>query len=83
MIEKVHLSNFKSIKAQRLDDLTPIVGIWGRNGSGKSSLLQAIVLVLKNAGNSNVNGIHLGAPRDFIFEHDTSNGCITHFLQVR
>jgi len=75
MIEKVHLSNFKSIKAQRLDDLTPIVGIWGRNGSGKSSLLQAIVLVLKNAGNYNMNGIHLGEPRDFIFGHDTSNPC--------
>ncbi|HUV03390.1 MAG TPA: ATP-binding protein [Desulfobacteria bacterium] len=70
MIEKVHVSNFKCIKAQTLDSLTPIVGIWGRNGSGKSSLLQAIMWVSKNKGSGNANGINLKDPSNFIFGHD-------------
>ena len=75
MIKKVHASYFKSIKAQTLEDLTPIVGIWGRNGSGKSSLFEAIVWVLKNAGQGDINGISLGEPENFIFGHTTSNRC--------
>jgi len=70
MIEKVLVSNFKCIKEQTLDDITPIVGIWGRNGSGKSSLLQAIILVLKNGGNLNNGGISLGSAQDVVFGQD-------------
>ena len=76
MIKRVHASYFKSIKEQTLEDLTPIVGIWGRNGSGKSSLFEAIVWVLKNGGDYNANGISLGGPDNFIFGHSKSNKCI-------
>ncbi|MGB2842588.1 MAG: AAA family ATPase [Halobacteriota archaeon] len=70
MIERVHVSNFKCIKEQALGDITPIVGIWGRNGSGKSSLLQAIIWVLKNGGNFNAGGISLGSAQDVVFGQD-------------
>ena len=67
LIKRVRVSNFKCIKKQTLDDITPIVGIWGRNGSGKSSLLQAIIWVLKNGGRLNVGGISLGSAQDVVF----------------
>jgi chromosome segregation ATPase len=70
MIEKVLVSNFKCIKEQTLGDITPIVGVWGRNGSGKSSLLQAIIWVLKNGGGLDGGGISLGSAKDVIFGHD-------------
>ena len=70
MIDKVHVSNFKSIKKQTLDGITPIVGIWGRNGSGKSSLLQAIIWVLKNGGRLDAGGISLGSAQNVVFGHD-------------
>ena len=70
MIKRVRVSNFKCIKEQTLDDITPIVGIWGKNGSGKSSLLQAIIWVLKNGGNFNWGGISLGSAQDVIFGQD-------------
>lgn len=83
MIEKVHVSNFKCIKAQTLDSLTPIVGIWGRNGSGKSSLLQAIILVSKNSGVFDANGIYLKEPSNFIFGHDSVNNCCNVEVTLR
>ena len=72
MIDRVHVSNFKCIKEQILEDITPIVGIWGMNGSGKSSLLQAIILAAKNAGNLNNSGISLGNKEDVIFGRDVN-----------
>ena len=72
MIENVRVSNFKCIKEEYLENLTPIVGIWGRNGSGKSSLLQAIMWVAKNGGNYDENGIYLSTPKNIIFGHDTT-----------
>ena len=74
LIQKVIVSNFKCIKEQILEDITPIVGIVGRNGSGKSSLLQAIIWVAKNAGHFNGNGISLGTKDDIVFGRN-SNEC--------
>lgn len=70
MIKRVSVSNFKCIKEQTLEDITPIVGIWGRNGSGKSSLLQAIIWVLKNGGRLDGGGISLGSAQDVVFGQD-------------
>lgn len=75
MISDVLIKNFKGIKNQFLEDLPPIVGIWGRNGTGKSSLLQAIVLAAKNRGNPDINGLNLGAPNNIVFEHNINNEC--------
>lgn len=59
MISKINIENFKSIKSQQLTDLKPIIGIWGKNGSGKSSLLQSIVWAAKNNGQPKGNGIDI------------------------
>ena len=59
MISNINIENFKSIKSQQLTDLKPIIGIWGKNGSGKSSLLQSIVWAAKNNGNVKGNGIDI------------------------
>ena len=72
MIDRVHVSNFKCIKEQILEDITPIVGIWGTNGSGKSSLLQAIIWAAKNEGNFNQGGILLGNEEYVIFGRDVN-----------
>ena len=59
MISKINIENFKSIKSLQLTDLKPIIGIWGKNGSGKSSLLQSIVWAAKNNGKTTGNGINI------------------------
>ena len=55
-IEKIMLKNFRSIKNQEIET-SKIVGIWGRNSVGKSSLLQAIIIALKNRGQVTGNGL--------------------------
>lgn len=63
LIKEIEIQNFKCIKNLHITELTPIVGIWGKNGTGKSTILQALV-VLKNAAQGgdyfNSNGISLG-----------------------
>jgi energy-coupling factor transporter ATP-binding protein EcfA2 len=75
MIENVRVSNFKCIKEEYLENLTPIVGIWGRNGSGKSSLLQAIIWVLMNAGKLDTSILSLGMPKEVIYGHNFDEKC--------
>lgn len=75
MISKINIENFKSIKSQQLTDLKPITGIWGKNGSGKSSLLQSIIWAAKNNGNPTGNGINI---KNFSHndEHNDNKICI-------
>ena len=75
MISKINIENFKSIKSQQLTDLKPITGIWGKNGSGKSSLLQSIVWAAKNDGQTTGNGINI---KNFSHkvEHNDDKICI-------
>lgn len=75
MISKINIENFKSIKSQQLTDLKPITGIWGKNGSGKSSLLQSIVWAAKNNGQPTLNGINI---KNFSHkvEHNDDKICI-------
>ena len=71
MISKINIENFKSIKSQQLTDLKPIIGIWGKNGSGKSSLLQSIIWAAKNNGSTNKNGIDIS---NFCHKNDCDGG---------
>lgn len=73
MITRIEVENFKSIKHQKLEDISQIVGIWGKNGSGKSSLLQAILWCLKNGGRFSGNGLHFSNEKDFTYGHDIKN----------
>jgi predicted ATPase len=48
MIESVEIQNFKNIRNQRIE-LEPLTVFVGANGSGKTSVLEAIYLALSNA----------------------------------
>jgi len=78
LIREIEIQNFKCIKSLHETDLTPIVGIWGKNGTGKSTILQALV-VLKNAAQGgnllNSNGISLGNLTNVIYMHDLTLTC--------
>ena len=82
MLRKIGLSNFKGW--QELDiDLAPITFLFGVNSSGKTALLQALLL-LKQTANSFDPKQHInfgGGPRDYVdfgsyqdlvYGHDTS-----------
>ena len=45
MVTRVKIENFKGIKSATLDNLKPINVIVGRNGYGKTTLLEAIYLL--------------------------------------
>ena len=83
MLTRLHLENFKSWKNTGDIALKPITGIFGANSSGKTSLIQALLL-LKQTADSRDSGIvfHFGDRRtpidlgDFksvIYRHDTNN----------
>ena len=83
MLTRLRLENFKSWKDTGDIALKPITGIFGANSSGKTSLIQALLL-LKQTADSADRGIvfHFGDGRtpvdlgDFgsvIHGHDTSN----------
>ena len=46
-IRDLHVENFRVIRSASVRDLPMVAGVWGKNGSGKSALLQAPV-VLRN-----------------------------------
>lgn len=50
-LTSLSLRNFKSIKEAKLD-LSPLTILVGRNSSGKSTLIQAILLLAQNASST-------------------------------
>ena len=75
MINNINIENFKSIKNEQLTNLKPIIGIWGKNGSGKSSLLQSIVWAAKNNGVRKANGIDISNFCHKADPHDDNENC--------
>jgi len=78
-IKTIELENFKSIVDEKVI-ASKIVGIWGRNGSGKSSLLQAILWVLKNSGSFEGGGLRLGNHKNCAYKHNTLGECKVEIL---
>lgn len=80
MLSRIELKNFKSWRSLNLE-LAPLTLLFGTNSSGKSSVLQALLL-LKQTANSFDRGQHinfggtdrdyvdLGSYRDLIYGHD-------------
>ena len=52
MLTQVNIKNFKSINDEKLK-LTPLTILTGTNSSGKSSVIQAIMLMIMNSTESN------------------------------
>lgn len=76
MITRLHLRNFKAFRDQQFD-LAPLTLLAGLNGSGKSSLLQSLLILRQSSdlgllgqGQIVLNGslVHLGNAKDALFE---------------
>lgn len=82
MLTELSLTNFKSWSRVPAMRLAPITGLFGTNSSGKSSILQLLLLLKQTAASSdrkqvlNFGGesdyVRLGSFRDIIFRHEES-----------
>ena len=82
MIEAFDILNFKNFADKQEIPLKPITLIYGANSSGKSSILQSLLLLkqtIEDSTKSNValfpmgSHVDLGNYKEFIHKHDTKN----------
>lgn len=80
MFKKITLENFKGFTKEQSIELKPITLIYGANSSGKSSILQSLLLLKQTLEQSNDNNtillpkgkyVDLGNFNEFISKHDT------------
>lgn len=82
MITELSFGNFKSWKRVEKMRLAPITGLFGTNSSGKTSILQLLLMIKQTVestdrlqvldfGNEK-SPANLGSFRDVIFSHETS-----------
>jgi energy-coupling factor transporter ATP-binding protein EcfA2 len=76
MIKNISIKNFKCIQEQNFSNLPNIVGIWGENGTGKSSLLQAIIWATRLNGGLSGYGLNFHSIENIIYGRDEDNSCI-------
>lgn len=76
MITHIRVKNFKSWKASPEVELAPLTGFFGTNSSGKSSLLQMLLLLKQTVGSKEVlffgneiSPVKLGNFREIIHDH--------------
>ncbi|MBN1554367.1 MAG: DUF3696 domain-containing protein [Phycisphaerae bacterium] len=83
MINELRLENFKSWKNIKAMRLAPITGLFGTNSSGKSSIMQSLLLLKQTMESSDrslplyLGGekdyVELGIFRDVIWSHEQEN----------
>ena len=83
MLTRLRLQGFKPWKDTGDIDLRPITGLFGTNSSGKTSVLQALLLLKQTADSpdrapvfnfgSKTTLVDLGSFRDIAHEHDVNN----------
>ena len=67
MLKELTLKNFKLWKSVDAMRLAPITGLFGTNSSGKSSILQALLLLKQTLESSDRSlPLHLGGERDYV-----------------
>ena len=67
MLKELTLKNFKLWKSVEAIRLAPITGLFGTNSSGKSSILQALLLLKQTLESSDRSlPLHLGGERDYV-----------------
>lgn len=67
MLKELTLKNFKLWKSIEAMQLAPITGLFGTNSSGKSSVLQALLLLKQTLESSDRSlPLHLGRERDYV-----------------
>lgn len=82
MINELSAKNFKSWQSISAMRLAPITGLFGTNSSGKTSILQLLLMLKQTVESSDraqvlelgdsSTAIRLGAYDDMVFEHDTA-----------
>jgi len=79
MLKQISLENFKPFNNEQVAELKPITLIYGPNSSGKSSLIQSLLLLtqsLKPQGGSNLvprgELVDLGSFQSLIHQHDSA-----------
>ena len=79
MLTELQAINFKAWQNTGKIELAPITGLFGANGSGKSSLLQTLLLLKQSAHQPTLNLgnehslLDLGSFRDIIHNHDQNS----------
>ena len=80
MITHIRMKNFKSWKESGEVKLAPLTGFFGTNSSGKSSLLQMLLLLKQTIGSNEVlffgdenSLVNLGSFREVIHGHEIRN----------
>ena len=67
MLKELTLKNFKLWKSVKAMRLAPITGLFGTNSSGKSSILQALLLLKQTLESPDRSlPLHLGGERDYV-----------------
>ena len=92
MITHIRMKNFKSWKDSGKVELAPLTGFFGTNSSGKSSLLQMLLLLKQNVGHlqsreireiiffGDTNSlVNLGGFREVVHEHDSEESLTLEF----
>jgi len=76
MLKRIRLENFKSWRELDID-LAPLTLLFGTNSSGKSSVLQALLLLLQSIERESINFgggkndyVNLGSFRDVVYKHN-------------
>ena len=76
MITHIRMKNFKSWEDSKKVELAPLTGFFGTNSSGKSSLLQMLLLLKQNVGRGTIlffgnenSPVNLGNFREVIHAH--------------
>lgn len=83
MLTQLSLKNFKGWKDSKIVELAPITVFFGSNSSGKTSLIQSLLLLKQSAASSarsrvlhtgdEKSLIDLGTPSDLIYGHSREN----------
>ena len=81
MLKRLHLKNFKGWEDTGSLELAPITVLFGSNSSGKTSLLQSLLLLKQTAASADrkrvlhtgdmTSLVDLGTPQDIVHGHDT------------
>ena len=86
MITHIRMKNFKSWKDSGKVDLAPLTGFFGTNSSGKSSLLQMLLLLKQTVGSDKVlffgdenSLVNLGSFSEVVHCHDRSVPLVFEF----
>ena len=67
MLTELTLKNFKSWRSVKAMPLAPVTGLFGANSSGKSSIIQALLLLKQTLDSSDRSlPLHFGGERDYV-----------------